>query len=40
MICINCGRSINKSTLICEYCGSDYNEYSTKPIGGYFANEI
>lgn len=24
--CENCGRILNKQTLICEACGTDYNE--------------
>lgn len=30
-ICNNCGRPINRKTLICEYCGTDYNEYDPVP---------
>lgn len=39
MICSNCGRPINKTTLVCEYCGSDYNEYSAEPICDHVYNE-
>ena len=25
--CENCGKILNKSTLICDACGTDYNDY-------------
>ena len=33
--CENCGKIINKKTLICDACGTDYNE---KPACEHFYN--
>ncbi len=34
--CENCGKILNKKTLICEACGTDYNE---KPECDHIYNE-
>lgn len=31
MLCENCGRPINRKTMACEFCGTDYKEYNPIP---------
>ena len=26
IVCVNCGKIVNSSTLICDACGTDYND--------------
>ena len=39
-VCSNCGRPINHKTLICEYCGTDYNEYDPVPECEHVYNRV
>ena len=37
LVCVNCGKIVNPNTLICDACGTDYNE---KPKCDHFYTEF